>query len=61
MHFLFLDFRIEMEGTVNALVTLSLSEVFPSLLEKSQFIKEKYTGSVIFKIITKWENLDEIM
>lgn len=62
MHLLFLAFSIEMKGTVNALITLGLSEVFPYLLEKSKFLKEKYTGSEIFKIIIiKWENLDEIM
>lgn len=51
MHLLFLAFSIEMKGTVNALITLGLSEVFPYLLEKSKFLKEKYTGSEIFKII----------
>lgn len=35
MHLLFLDLAIEMEGPVNALITLDLSKVCSSLVQKS--------------------------
>lgn len=43
MYLLFPDHTVQMKGIVNVLITLSLSKVCHSLLEKSSFIEKNQT------------------